>query len=330
MKIALLSSYRKNDGVARYIYNLKAELHRRRNLTVDSYESRSTSSFIKNIAIFGLDNLRRDFSKYNLIHNTYFNFIFNSSIKSPIITTVYDIREITSPPNYIVKMIGLKILRSDYIIAISNQTKNEIINLGYDKKRIFVINLGLDERFLKGKKVKTVNKKFVIGYLGSFEQNKNVLSLTKVANRLDKNEFMFNIYGKGSEESKLKKVIIENALDNMILKGFAPENRITNIYDTFDVFVFPSVYEGFGMPIIEAQSRGLPVIIYKYAKIPKECKKHCFEAYDEQHMASIIEDIKRNGYNVKKQQKAMKYARSFTWKKCAKKTLEIYKRIAQN
>jgi len=52
--------------------------------------------------------------------------------------------------------------------------------------------------------------------------------------------------------------------------GFAPEEKIVDIYDSFDVFVFPILYEGFGMPIIEAQSRGLPVIIYKYGKIPKK------------------------------------------------------------
>ena len=52
--------------------------------------------------------------------------------------------------------------------------------------------------------------------------------------------------------------------------GFAPEEKIVDIYDSFDVFVFPCLYKGVGMPIIEAQSRGLPVIIYKYGKIPKK------------------------------------------------------------
>ena len=100
-----------------------------------------------------------------------------------------------------------------------------------------------------------------------------------------------------------------------------------SIYDSFDAFVFPSYYEGFGIPIIEAQSRGLPVIIYKYGKIPKEVRKYCFEAENSEHMAQIIEDLKENGYNEKLRKKATKYARTFTWEKCARETLEIYKKV---
>jgi alpha-1,3-rhamnosyl/mannosyltransferase len=91
--------------------------------------------------------------------------------------------------------------------------------------------------------------------------------------------------------------------------------------------VFPSYYEGFGIPIIEAQSRGLPVIIYKKGKIPKEVRKYCFEAESPEHMAQIIENLKENGYNETLQKKATEYARSFTWKRCARETLEVYKSV---
>ena len=109
--------------------------------------------------------------------------------------------------------------------------------------------------------------------------------------------------------------------------GFAPENKLVDIYDSFNVFVFPSHYEGFGIPIIEAQSRGLPVIIYKYGKIPKEVRKYCFEAESPEHMAQIIEDLKENGYNEKLRKKATEYARSFTWERCARETFNIYQTV---
>ena len=112
-----------------------------------------------------------------------------------------------------------------------------------------------------------------------------------------------------------------------MFNGFAPESRLVQIYDSFDVFVFPSYYEGFGLPILEAQARDLPVIIYKKAKIPVEVRKYCFEAESQEHMAQIIEDLKENGYNEKLQMKATKYARSFTWEKTAKETLEVYKKL---
>ena len=93
------------------------------------------------------------------------------------------------------------------------------------------------------------------------------------------------------------------------------------------MFVFPSIYESFGLPILEAQSRGLPVIIYKYGKIPKEVRKYCFEAESPEHMAQIIENLKENGYNEKLGKKATEYARSFTWERCARETLWVCQRM---
>ena len=109
--------------------------------------------------------------------------------------------------------------------------------------------------------------------------------------------------------------------------GFVPEEKIVEIYDPSDVFMFPSLYDSFGLPILEAQSRGLPVIIYKYGKIPKEVRRYCFEAESPEHMAQIIEQLKANGYNEKERKKAMDYARSFTWEMTARETLEVYKKV---
>ena len=84
-----------------------------------------------------------------------------------------------------------------------------------------------------------------------------------------------------------------------------------------------------GIPIIEAQSRGLPVIIYGKGKIAQETSKHCFIAKDATHMAKILEELKRKGYDKRKQLAAIKYARGFTRKKEALDTLEVYRKIIQ-
>jgi len=52
--------------------------------------------------------------------------------------------------------------------------------------------------------------------------------------------------------------------------------------------MFPSLYDSFGLPILEVQARGLPVMIYKYGKILKGVRKYCFEAESPEHMAQII------------------------------------------
>ena len=105
------------------------------------------------------------------------------------------------------------------------------------------------------------------------------------------------------------------------------EDSKLKTYDGFDAFAFPSLYEGLGHPILEAQSRGIPVIIYKYGKIPKEVRKYCIEAESSEHMVQIIENIKENGYNEKLRKKATEYARSFTWERCARETLTAYRSV---
>jgi len=67
----------------------------------------------------------------------------------------------------------------------------------------------------------------------------------------------------------------------------------------------------------------------RYIKIPKEVRKYSFEAESPEHMAQIIEELKENGYNEKERKKAMEYARSFTWEKTAKETLNVYKKVLE-
>ena len=262
--------------------------------------------------------------------------------EAKIISTVHDINPIpTNAKNlsyflkdrmwrYIALKRGTKynLGVSNAIITDSTQTKGEVINLGLDKSKIFVVNLGLDKCFLTTRiKVKEQNyNRFNVGYLGSFAINKNVDFILESAKILG-DKINFSIWGaKTYDYQRLSKKAAN--FKTVKFGGFAPEDKIISIYDSFDVFVFPSLYEGFGLPILEAQSRGLPVIIYKYGKIPKEVRKYCFEAESPEHMAQIIEDIKENGYNERLRKKATEYARGFTWEKCAKETLEVYKKVS--
>jgi glycosyltransferase involved in cell wall biosynthesis len=217
-------------------------------------------------------------------------------------------------------------LGADYLICNSTQTKEEAIKIGFDKNKIFVVNLGIDRKFSSARSMKSFNKNylFVVGYLGNLRKRKNIEFAIKTLNLINNQKIKFEIWGNGPAYTYLKQI---SQNKNILFKGFAPEKRIVEIYDSFDVFIFPSLYEGFGLPIIEAQARGIPVIIYKYGKIPNEVRKYCFEAEDPEHAAEIIETLKENGYNEKERKKAMRYARSFTWEKTARETLKVYNEV---
>ncbi len=229
--------------------------------------------------------------------------------------------------NLIIKRIYNNQLNADYFIADSSQTRDEAIRLGIEKDKISVINLGVDNRFLIKRKKEAYHKIFNIGYIGAITYRKNTKMIIETAKHLHA-DIPVNIYGNYTPEyfRKIDSIAIKK---NIHFKGFAPEYKLVDIYDSFDVFTFPSLYEGFGLPILEAQARGLPVIIYKYGKIPKEVRKYCFEAESPEHMAQIIMDLKKNGYNEKLQKRATEYARTFTWEKCARETIMVYKRLLE-
>ena len=350
MKVALLGLERdfnlnSGRGPSVYMYNLYKNLLQIKDLSIIKFGTKipnllgSGNSFTGNAVAFTLDNLLRNFQQFDLIHALYFNLVLSPfKFQRPIITTVYDAREIVDIPSLktnnesviykmIVHNIGMHTLKSDHIISISSQTKEEIVRLGYQRNKISIVNLGIDKSFLIDKPAaKTTNyNKFSVGYIGSFAENKNINFILDTAKIL-KSSVNFYLWG-AKNQDYLK--LLEKTSNPTTVKfmGFAPGERLINIYDSFDAFALPSLYEGFGLPILEAQSRGLPVIIYKYGKIPKEVRKYCFEAESPEHMAHIIEDLKENGYNEKLKNRATEYARSFTWEKCARETFRVYKRV---
>jgi len=358
MKVILIGARQQFDkatgaGVNRYSYELYSNL-KHMTKTIKTIEIGKDNIIFKkfpflNTLYFNFNYMFLNFNMFDIIHNLSANNPISKSKNSITISTVHDLipldkevmlsshrnqknllyrnlLKLTSFLNYLTSSNALKksIQNSDYLIVNSTQTRDEVVNLGFDKNKVFVVNLGLDTRFAKPLKQKADNKKeFIIGYIGSSGSRKNIKMIYDAAQKIKYQNIHFNIYTTLIIESNY----LKNKPVNVSLMGFAPEEKIVEIYDSFDVFVFPSLYEGFGLPILEAQARGLPVIIYKYGKIPKEVRKYCLEAESPEHMAQIIEGLKENGYNEKERQKAMEYARSFTWERTTRETLEIYRKL---
>lgn len=218
-----------------------------------------------------------------------------------------------------------QIRKSDYMGVNSRQTLEEAVKWGYPRERIFIINHGVDERFLT-KTPKKPKGGFRVGFIGALNPRKNISFAIEAFRHVKARDATFEIWGNRNSQYE---ALVEQAKGDPRIKfmGFAPEDAIVSIYDRFDAFAFPSVYEGFGLPIIEAQSRALPVILYKKGKIPQETRKHCFEAKDEKDMARIIDRLAKYGYGKKEQKAATDYARGFTRQKEALRTLEVYREI---
>jgi glycosyltransferase involved in cell wall biosynthesis len=346
MDIALVNGIRpmpgSGDGITEYAYNMYLQLSRKNRVKQVYSISRSKKNDIS-----GLLKINSELSAKvrNAVHmspdivhivNQEVGFAAavskSSNKKTPVITTIHDVSRfgkglhrglMQRAYNAMVQRSILQaVIRSDFIIFDSSQTMLEARKL-FDLGDHSVVNIGISKRYsipITAKKRNT----FTVGYIGSFAYHKNVIMLLRAAKAMGNSGTKFLIYGVGNEARTLSAYKQNHSLSWVNLSGFAKESKKIAIYDNFDVLVFPSLYEGFGLPILEAQARGLPVIVYKYGKIPKEVKRFCLEAKDEFEMAHLIGDIKLNGYNKALRSRSMAYARSFTWEKCTKETMNAY------
>ncbi len=320
----------------------KLLVHRGKSVTIDDIKS-GNFSVVSPVISFTINTMLLDLSKYKLIHNPCAYPMYNIRLAKDqiLLTTAHEFQariypEISRLTTHTIKdslwlylavLPSLNvILSSDYLMANSLQTLNEAVSLGFPKKKIFYAPHGIDRRFFTKLPKKTKRREFQVGYIGTLTPRKNIPSIIRMFKLIDDKSVKLEFWGKSIFRAGELERIIEN--DNRIsLMGELSEQKLIAKYDSFDVFLHPSMYEGFGLPIQEAKARGLPVIIFKNSKISQEVRKYCFEARDEEHMAEIILNIRRNGYNEKQRKKAMLQARQFTWERTAQKTLEAYAKI---
>ena len=233
--------------------------------------------------------------------------------------------------NYFKTAYNIATKYSRHIIAVSEQTKQELISkLNIPEEKITVVHSGVDERFHPFKKKESEVR--TIGYLGSLTKRKNVDYLIQVfkilKQKYPKFKIQLEIYGIGPEYHNLLRSTRQ--CKDVKFKGFASEQKIVEIYNTFDVFVFPSQHEGFGLPILEAQRCGVPVFVRKTAKIPDEIKKYAVQCKTMTDMAKDIFTLLSDESSYKKVSKeGFDYSKQFTWDECAKKTIEVYEKVVK-
>lgn len=285
-------------------------------------------------------------SDYDIVHVTHQDIGFASKIlknkgsNARIITTIYDlIRYKTDMHKGFLQRSYNSIIRrsirdavkySDFIIFGAEQTKQDAEKRFGSISNSAVVNPGIKNRLLETPiPKKTKDHNFTIGYLGALAYHKNVKMILEAANILQSSKYEFLIYGTGIEHDNLMKYKEAHNLCNVTLKGFASETELTQIYDSFDVFTFPSMYEGLAYPPLEALARGIPVIINKNGSgiVPSEAQKHVYKTKNAREMAGIIKMIKEKGWDENRRKAAIKYAKKFTWANASNDTYKIYLKL---
>ncbi|MBN1494969.1 glycosyltransferase family 4 protein [Candidatus Peregrinibacteria bacterium] len=294
--------------------------------------------------------------KLDLMHFTHFNApLF---YRKPSVVTIHDLTLFYYPGKKkkgIISRIGYNLAfknivkKAKKIIAISYNTKNDLVKLlKADVKKIDVIYQAVGDEFTKSHDEKSIDKtlqklgikKPFLLYTGVWRLHKNLPNLIKAFNELKKEyglkDLSLVITGKEDpfypEPKFLPK---ELGIDkDVILTGMIEEKDLVNLYNAALIYVFPSLYEGFGLPPLEAMACGVPVAASLISSIPEICGKGnavYFDPNDYKDMALKIYALYKD---TKLQEKiienGLNWVKNYSWDKTADETLKIYRDCLMN
>lgn len=237
--------------------------------------------------------------------------------------------------------------RADAVVTDSEFSRSEIIKyFPQYRDKVEVVPCGVDCDMFKPiqdrsiiEKVKAnhnIKGKYFL-YLGTLEPRKNLTRLVKAYEILSRRKedcpLLVLAGGKGWLYDEIFEEVNKSGLgDKVIFTQYIPGEEICPLMNGAEAFVFPSLYEGFGMPPLEAMACGTPVIVSGSASLP-EVVGDCgliVDAYSEESIADAMGKIADNE-ELRKQlsEKGISRAREFSWKKSAEKLYTIYERLVQ-
>lgn len=234
--------------------------------------------------------------------------------------------------------------KADIIIAISENTKKDIIKyLKVPGEKIKVIYPAAKDycniKFSKDESAQTLRKLKVpddyILYAGTIEPRKNlgrVIEAFTLLRKTDKFRGKLVLSGlKGWAYAKLSEMIKEKGIEeSVVIPGYVSEEELAMLYQNARLFVFPSLYEGFGMPVIEAMSAHTPVVTSKTSSLGEIAKGAAFtvDPEDEKDIWIGMREVLRDSALRKRLvEKGEERAKSFSWLRCANETVRVYDEV---
>ncbi len=274
-----------------------------------------------------------------------------SSFDGPLVVTVHDLSFLRYPEAHPPERLtwlseGLPdtLRRAGGIIVDSRFTKNELISLlDVGEERISVVYLGVNQHYrpkdnevlaLKLKEFDLEPKGYILS-VGTLEPRKNILSLLQAYELLpDSSKARWPLVIVGMRGWKDQ--VISKRLDSLVSTGsiralgYVPISKLPVIYAGASLFVYPSLYEGFGLPPLEAMASGVPVVASNRASLPEIVGNAgvLIDPEDIESLAQVIESLSDDrGKCAQMARMGLQQAKGFTWKACAEKTFRVYEDV---
>jgi len=352
MKLTLASCLTQNCGIGRYTHELASYFHKKE-LDVRLYRKDGGSEpYIKGYPYRSFKNLRHYIAPYylskaleseksDLWHADYVDaglaLALAKKSRQPVVVTAHDAIPFiyAKPLDRWVYEYELKKTAeiADAIIVVSQTSKDDLLRYTQiPEEKIFVVHNGINHDFFYPEPEQNGNQIFTIGYIGGLAKHKNVESLIYTAQLLQQKNIdcRLQIGGGVAEKTHLPQLVHELEVENIEFKGFISNDHLRRFLASADVFLYPSLYEGFGFPPLEAMACGVATVASNCGSLPEVLQDGaiCCDPTPE-NFANAIELLYNDPSKLNAQrEKGLKVAANYTWEKAAERTLEIYQQLS--
>lgn len=241
------------------------------------------------------------------------------------------------------------VARAKKVIAVSESTRQDLlIYYNVAPEKVIVVHHGVHEMFRvladngpvpaiqTAKQRYGITGKYIL-CIGTLQQRKNIPRLLHAFHVLKQTYHIpHRLVLIGQRSADLPESEIFSTIDRFVLEndvvwtGYVPQHEMPALLNGAEIFVLPSLYEGFGMPLLEAMACGVPVVCSNTSSFPEVVGEAgvMFDPYDVKSMITAIYQILRNNELRRDlREKGLQRVRAFTWERCARKTLDILESI---
>jgi len=354
----------KYGGVSRYLCEIATRMARTENFDVKVLACAYISEYLRHYAseivvgcpVPALPKTSKIISNFNfkfsrewlkinppdIVHETYYSQKTITPTRTKTVITVYDMlhEKLTNlfpegKNHPLIKAKKMAIKRADHIICISEHTKKDLLKiLNIDPQKISVIYLGYSLRYNQNKiEHPYFNFPFIL-YVGHRGKYKNFERLLQAYSRSKKIKKEINLvcFGGNSFSKDEKKIIDELEISkDKVIQVSGNDDLLANLYNYASAFVYPSLYEGFGLPLLEAMSFRCPVVCSSISSIP-EIAGDAAEFFNPYHIHSMSNALEKVVYSQDRTETlinlGLERIQKFSWEKCVQKTCLVYSSLS--
>jgi glycosyltransferase involved in cell wall biosynthesis len=288
--------------------------------------------------------------RLDLYHATHY--VLPAVVPCRAVVTIHDIIHLLYPeylPNalaflYAKRMIHRSLVRGDRIIAVSQNTRSDLMD--YFKvggEKIEVIYNGVSERFAEALDSDQVDRRLAplgvtppyLLFVGNPKPHKNLDNLIRAFARAQElrpfQGKLVCVGDRGNRDLKFRLLAAELGIeDRLMLLGHVEDDTLTALYQGASLFLYPTLYEGFGLPVVEAMASGVPVVTSSTSAL-QEVARGCAELVEPLDVEAIARAISRCMADPTHREQLVlagrKRARDFRWRLTAERTLAVYRKV---